>query len=1324
MIMIGGYHDSPNPLLKGTLTSVEREKLREKERLVRLQISSQAVERDDSLPSAPVSGAPLFSLPVRPKSTDRVTQQIQSKLGNFSNVRELLEEPKRLIGLDAAMSAPSPAPLDVKKQSLMSGVPHHHSSSRYSSSSVKAEPPSASGHSVPSRHSAGSLMPPAPVAHQQSPGSSAKLNGSLAPKSSFNSFSRPASKNLPKLEGLGKNQELDVIFKEMTDLPSMMEGIQTPRKEPSESRFSFDHHHRPPAKVKEPLSLPPPGPLTALVTPEPKPPQQGLSTNTREHKTSHAGSLTSPSESCTELEKDLDISEDSSESDSDVRNKYSKAHVKGTSSNSNSTRGAPLAITTPRPSVPPPLLSPLPSTSVRMEDASPIAPMPINASESGGTSSEESSSTSGSESSTEEEESAAQEKVPPASRPSPPRPPSPKTNEAPELERSWKLASFIDAERAKEEDSNKKSQGLSPKRGSLQDDCSDDDRIPLSEPVPPTPLQPMLSDSEELDTRKSSEAVKRKQPKKKRSSTRSIEEKKKDSDSDEDTEPSKAIRLPRKSKVKGEESRRSSTVIPVKKQRRTVSRDETPAPKPKKVPRPYVVTKAPVTSGGKGKQRSNLKMKSVEECPTDSSSNSGSDSDTKTTKKPTSAPLQSLHPPSSLVKTPWSASTAIPKPSATVAPRKRVSGKGVARRHHSSDSSSDSDNDVADTRQKSGAGLGKKDESPPKLEVDEKIIQDKKKNDTLRRLFSKSGQGDGGKGGKGVKARSGRSERTEEEIPASPAVALRSPFVATRESSPPPRVMLRLVCRIPLNRLSDGQVRRLTDVKPKVAEVITEDLEVPKAQVLSRLFDSSKTGSQSPSQPILGESSSDSKSDKKKKSSSKGESKSHGKKTKPDRERRMSSSSVSSISTVSSRISATSVPQEHKRPSKRSRKHSLEDEEVAEKKRRKDEIRNSIMKSVPSQNEESLWVSPSSPTNHDRVPSQGPGPSFDDPDTHLVNPSKALSPLSSPPAIYSPTVANQGNSSGSSSWRGADWASQQPGSSSSKMYYSYLEHPDDDIMEEDKDQTRYLMEAKRLKHTADKEKDHTAQAMLYLEAALYFILTGKAMETDNYDSEMAAFTMYDDTLKLIKYISSKYRNQQQYNSAPGSIDNKLAVLSLRCQSLIYLKLFKMRRHEARELQKVLTSYFTKFHQTPPILVNSEAWSVARTSETPSPQSPGSVGSVNSQSSGYSSGELRPKAPGSANPSSTLTAGQQTPLNQCIAIPLPAHQAFQKQNKQYIYLSTCHDLWDQADTLITKGRSKDFFIQMDRNVGPLTLHSSLSHLVRYIRYGIKVLKESH
>jgi hypothetical protein len=64
-------------------------------------------------------------------------------------------------------------------------------------------------------------------------------------------------------------------------------------------------------------------------------------------------------------------------------------------------------------------------------------------------------------------------------------------------------------------------------------------------------------------------------------------------------------------------------------------------------------------------------------------------------------------------------------------------------------------------------------------------------------------------------------------------------------------------------------------------------------------------------------------------------------------------------------------------------------------------------------------------------------------------------------------------------------------------------------------QNQYLTEAKRLKHMADRETDHIAQGMMYLEAALYFLLTGKAMEHESC-TEKAAFTMYKDTLSLIK----------------------------------------------------------------------------------------------------------------------------------------------------------------------------------------------------------------
>lgn len=87
-----------------------------------------------------------------------------------------------------------------------------------------------------------------------------------------------------------------------------------------------------------------------------------------------------------------------------------------------------------------------------------------------------------------------------------------------------------------------------------------------------------------------------------------------------------------------------------------------------------------------------------------------------------------------------------------------------------------------------------------------------------------------------------------------------------------------------------------------------------------------------------------------------------------------------------------------------------------------------------------------------------------------------------------------------------------------KVYYSYFEHSNDDRDEMNplyRDPHRSLPEAKRLKHAADAETEPLAQAILYLEAAVYFLLTGVAMEKDPI-TEKAAFTMYKDTLSLIK----------------------------------------------------------------------------------------------------------------------------------------------------------------------------------------------------------------
>lgn len=78
-----------------------------------------------------------FLLQVDPSSTDRVTHEIQKKLGDFSHVKPYLEDPKRLIGIDGVPASPSPGlnpaalsrlqpQSEFKKPHQANGRPTHH----------------------------------------------------------------------------------------------------------------------------------------------------------------------------------------------------------------------------------------------------------------------------------------------------------------------------------------------------------------------------------------------------------------------------------------------------------------------------------------------------------------------------------------------------------------------------------------------------------------------------------------------------------------------------------------------------------------------------------------------------------------------------------------------------------------------------------------------------------------------------------------------------------------------------------------------------------------------------------------------------------------------------------------------------------------------------------------------------------------------------------------------------------------------------------------------------------------------------------------------
>ncbi|XP_054709567.1 AF4/FMR2 family member 4-like [Uloborus diversus] len=274
----------------------------------------------------------------------------------------------------------------------------------------------------------------------------------------------------------------------------------------------------------------------------------------------------------------------------------------------------------------------------------------------------------------------------------------------------------------------------------------------------------------------------------------------------------------------------------------------------------------------------------------------------------------------------------------------------------------------------------------------------------------------------------------------------------------------------------------------------------------------------------------------------------------------------------------------------------------------------------------------------------------------------------------------------------------------------------------------YLNEAKKLKHQADKEIDRMVQAMKYLEAVLYFILTGNAMEHSYIDTDRV-HTMYKETLALIRFISSKF--QKLHNASCRNIDNKLTVLSLRCQSLLYLKLYQLRRDEVRFLHRSITAFLKSENvafpvQSSPFHIQNFKQSIKHSqilppeqaspcSLTPSPA--GSVASVSSQSSGYSSSEL--------GWSSTCNPGNlnsKTVFDDIVSVSNSKYKMLQQQSSYLANLHLCHDLWEHADYLSSKEHSREFFLELDEECGCLSLHSPFSALVHYVRKGLYKLKD--
>ncbi|XP_037092483.1 AF4/FMR2 family member lilli-like isoform X1 [Pollicipes pollicipes] len=205
----------------------------------------------------------------------------------------------------------------------------------------------------------------------------------------------------------------------------------------------------------------------------------------------------------------------------------------------------------------------------------------------------------------------------------------------------------------------------------------------------------------------------------------------------------------------------------------------------------------------------------------------------------------------------------------------------------------------------------------------------------------------------------------------------------------------------------------------------------------------------------------------------------------------------------------------------------------------------------------------------------------------------------------------------------------------------------------------------------------TLKLIRYTQAVIYFLLTALSMEKDSDDTD-AMSAMLNDTLKLIKSATAAdptrpsprdmlrlsaatYRKQ---GKRPTHTDHKLQTLLLRCQGLIYLRMFKLREAEHKKAQRQVAEF--KMLSEP------------------------------------------------------LSADEPT-----CSVPIDLFRLMLRCNEIQTHLQNWLDCWEQADELMQMAQdTAEFFAELDRTMGGLLATSSLLELVYYIRETTRRLQEMH
>ncbi|KAM4051018.1 AF4/FMR2 family member 1 isoform 2-T2 [Anomaloglossus baeobatrachus] len=239
----------------------------------------------------------------------------------------------------------------------------------------------------------------------------------------------------------------------------------------------------------------------------------------------------------------------------------------------------------------------------------------------------------------------------------------------------------------------------------------------------------------------------------------------------------------------------------------------------------------------------------------------------------------------------------------------------------------------------------------------------------------------------------------------------------------------------------------------------------------------------------------------------------------------------------------------------------------------------------------------------------------------------------------------------------------------------------------------YMKEAKKLKHKADAMSDKIGKSFNYLDAAMFFIECGIAMEAD-VQAPKSAYTMFAETVDLIKFIM-KLKNFS--DSLAPAHEKSFAVLCMRCQSVLYMAMFRYKKDTALKYSRTLGEHFKSSSRA----AQAPSPCVARSTGTPSPMSP----------------TPSPAGSGGSQPGSIASnSGGQNPS---VSIPQMIHQIASSYVNITSYFLYAYDIWEQADVLAKK--NKDFFADLSAVVCPLALNSSMTELVHYTRQGLQWLR---